>query len=93
VTLQVSYVGGTGNDVVLSATAVEELEPLRIKAYTTIGGYVEMEWVGGVPPYVVEKKTALTNSAWQAATAPTRDMATMLPAVTTNGFYRVTGGN
>ncbi len=93
VTLQISYVGGSGNDVVLSATQVEELEPLRISAYTTVGGYVEMEWTGGVPFYVVEKKTSLTNDTWVAVSAPTRDMSTALPIDTTNSFYRVTGGN
>ncbi|VGO19925.1 autotransporter-associated beta strand repeat-containing protein [Pontiella sulfatireligans] len=93
VKLQISYVGNTGNDVVLAATEVTELEPLAITSIDTSGGDVDLEWVGGVPFYVVEKKTALTNSTWTAITAASRDMAGSVPVDTTNGFYRVTGGN
>jgi len=93
VTLKISYAGGTGNDVVLAATEVTELEPLAIISIDTASGDVEMAWVGGVPFYVVEKKTSLTNAIWQAVTIPTRDMVASLLADTTNGFYRVKGGN
>lgn len=93
VTLQISYAGGTGNDVILAATDVQPLEDLMITSIGASGGNVNMDWVGGVPPFVVEKKTSLTNESWIAVTFPTRDFTGSVPSDTTNGFYRVTGGN
>jgi len=93
VTLQITYAGGTGNDVVLAATEVTPLEPLMITSISPNPTNVLLEWEGGMPYFQVEKKTTLTNGTWTAVTAPTRDLATSLPVDTTNGFYRVTGGN
>ena len=94
-TLRIDYDWGLhlGNDVVLTVTGVTPLEPLQITSIGTAGGDVDLEWVGGVPFYVVEKKTTLTNGTWTAVSGPTRDLAASLPADTTNGFYRVQGGN
>jgi len=93
VTLQVTYAGGTGNDVVLSATDVQPLEKLQIISIDMSGGSANLEWMGGVPFFVVEKKSSLTNATWTAVTAPTRSFVGSVPAATSNGFYRVTGGN
>ena len=94
-TLRIDYDWGIllGNDVALTVTGVTPLEPLQITSIDTAGGDVELAWEGGVPFYVVEKKTNLTNGTWTAVFGPTRDLAASLPADTTNGFYRVNGGN
>ncbi len=92
-TLRINYGFLKLNDVFLTVTGVTALEPLAITSIGTDGVDVDLEWVGGVPFYVVEKKTALTNAIWTAVSAQTRDMAASLPADTTNGFYRVKGGN
>ncbi|WP_372846620.1 beta strand repeat-containing protein, partial [Pontiella sp.] len=93
VTLQITYTGGDGNDVVLAATDVQPLDDLVITSFDVAAGDADLEWEGGVPFYVVEKKTSLTNGTWTAVSSPTRDFAGTVPADTTNGFYRVTGGN
>jgi len=91
--LRINYGLSKWNDVVLTVTGVTALEPLSITSIDTASGNVDLEWVGGVPFYVVEKKSSLTNGTWTAVSALSRDMSASLPADTTNGFYRVTGGN
>jgi hypothetical protein len=51
-----------------------------------------LQWTGGVPDYVVEKRTALTNATWEAVTAASSTTNALLPMNTTNGFFRVLGG-
>lgn len=92
-TLEVDYHGGTGNDVVLTVTRVVPTEELRITSIEAVGDDAELNWVGGVPFYVVEKKTALTNAAWLPVTAPMRGTQTNVPMDASAGFYRVSGGN
>ena len=92
-TLEIDYDGGTGNDVVLTVTDVIPVEPLRISSWGTSGSDVRLTWRGGVPRYMVEKKTALTNATWSPVTAPMRETQTNLPMDSPHGFYRVTGGN
>ena len=93
VTLKITYTGGTGNDVVLVVSEVEPTEDLRITSIETVGGNVALEWTGGVPLYVVEKKTALTNAIWIPVTAPMSGTQTNLPMTAPAGFYRVKGSN
>lgn len=93
VTLRITYVGGTGNDVVLAATDVQPLEDLQITSISANPTNVLLEWEGGVPFFVVEKKESLTNATWTAVTTATRDFTGSVTPDTTNGFYRVTGGN
>ncbi|MDZ8119965.1 autotransporter-associated beta strand repeat-containing protein [Pontiella agarivorans] len=92
-TLLITYQGGTGNDVVLDVTGVDPLEDLVITSFELSGGRADFEWNGGVPFFVIEKKGSLTNATWTEVTAPTRDFVGSVPLNTTNGFYRVTGGN
>jgi autotransporter-associated beta strand protein len=92
-TLVIDYNGGTGNDVVLTVTNVTAVEPLRFTSVQAAGSDVALAWEGGVPFYVLEKKSALTNSLWQPVTPPMRFLQTNLPMDTPNGFYRVSGGN
>jgi hypothetical protein len=87
---KISYKGGTGNDVVL--TVVKPPAALRITSIATAGTNVAVEWTGGVPDYVVEKKTALTNATWQAVTTASSATNAVLPMNTANGFFRVLGG-
>ena len=93
VTLEITYLGGTGNDVVLQVTDVQPTEDLRITSITTVSGTVALEWTGGLPLYVVERKTALTNATWTPVTLPMSGTQTNLPMITPEAFYRVTGGN
>jgi len=93
VSMQITYAGGTGNDVVLAVTNVTPLESLALTSIGTATGSVDLVWTGGVPFFVVQKRTSLTTGSWQTVTALTRNMATNLPANTSNAFYRITGGN
>jgi hypothetical protein len=93
VELKITYAGGTGNDIVLTAADVTELGPLHFISMGMHATNAAMEWAGGVPFYRLEKKESLTNDLWIAVTPLTRDFSGMVPADTTNGFYRVTGGH
>lgn len=93
VDLQITYVGGTGNDIVLAVTNVVPLEALAITSVVETAGNIDLGWEGGIPFFEVEKRTSLMTGDWQTVTAATRDMATSVPADTSNAFYRVTGGN
>lgn len=90
---QISYGGGDGNDISLTVMNVTPSESLQITSISTVGGVVALEWEGGVPFYVVEKKTALTNGLWSAETSPTRSVSTNVPLADPSAFYRVTGGH
>ena len=91
--MQITYAGGTGNDVVLAVTNVTPLESLTITSFGTNTASVDLAWTGGVPFFVVQKRASLTTGSWQTVTALTRNMETNLPATTPNTFYRITGGN
>jgi len=93
VAMQITYAGGTGNDVVLAVTNVTPLESLTITSFGTNTASVDLAWTGGVPFFVVQKRASLTTGSWQTVTALTRNMETNLPATTPNTFYRITGGN
>ena len=93
VELKITYAGGDGNDVMLFASDVTPVEDLTITSVAPGGGNIDLAWEGGVPFFVVEKKESLTNATWTAVTPKTRDFTGSVPADTTNGFYRVTGGN
>jgi fibronectin-binding autotransporter adhesin len=93
VTLKITYAGGTGNDVVLGVTDVEPTEDLRVTSIETAGTNVVLQWTGGVPLYVVERKTALTDATWIPVTAPMSGTQTNLPMDAPASFYRVKGGN
>ena len=93
VTLKITYVGGTGNDVVLGVTDVEPTEDLRVTSIETAGTNVVLQWTGGVPLYVVERKTALTDATWTPVTAPMSGTQTNLPLDAPASFYRVKGAN
>ncbi len=92
-TFRINYDGGTGNDVVLRVTKVTPIEPLRIISWKTSGGDLELRWTGGVPFYVVERKTAVANGTWSAVTVPMRETNTNLPVDASAAFFRVKGGN
>jgi fibronectin-binding autotransporter adhesin len=86
---KITYHGNTGNDVVLAV--VQPPAALRITSIAMAGTNVALEWTGGVPDYVVQKKIALTNATWQAVTAPSGATNALLPMNTSNGFFRVLG--
>jgi fibronectin-binding autotransporter adhesin len=93
-TLRISYSGGTGNDVVLTVTNVAPVEPLRLISAQAAGTNLAIEWTGGVPFYVVQRKSALEGTVkWQDVTPPMRETQTNLPMLAPAGFYRVKGGN
>jgi len=94
VTLKITYAGGDGNDVVLSATDVQPLAPLTITSFEANGGGVNLEWAGGVPFFVVKKKMSLADEEWEPVTPPSRSMlSTLPPDDAPSGFYRIDGGN
>ena len=89
---QINYDGDTGNDVVLTTTRV--YPALVITNVTPAGTNLDLRWTSSRPDYVVERATALeTNMAWQAVAGPMKDTKATVPMNTTNGFYRVRGGN
>jgi len=91
-TLRIDYDGGSGNDVVLTVTAVTPVEDLRITSIKAVDGVVELRWTGGAPSYVVEKKTSLTDDAWVPVTLPTSTTTINVSLDSPAGLFRIVGG-
>ena len=65
-------------------------EPLRIASVTASGSDVVITWASGTGPFVVEKKSALTDADWmEVATTP--DRTATLPRSGLSGFFRIRG--
>ncbi len=54
------------------------------------GTNVNVSWVGGLPPYTVQRTTILPAGSWSDLVTTTAN-STNLPITNTTGFFRVTG--
>jgi hypothetical protein len=55
-----------------------------------IGTNVNVSWIGGSPPYVVQRTGALPTASWSDLVT-TSATSTNLPITNTTGFFRVKG--
>ncbi len=88
---QISYTGGTGNDVVLTRLVTPPPPVLKIERATT--NSVRLTWATNDPPFSLQSNTNLTGSNWIAATPlPTLSSTNHIVTNTITGnakFYRL----
>ena len=61
---------------------------LTLGSATVSGGNITIRWSGGVPPYTVQRKNAITDGSWTDVLTTSGNSAT-LPTTNTAGFFRV----
>ena len=88
---QITYTGGTGNDVVLTRLVTPPPPVLKIERATTSS--VRLTWATNDPPFSLQSNTNLTGSNWIAATPlPTLSSTNHIVTNTITGnakFYRL----
>lgn len=64
--------------------------PLEITGVTTAGpGSLPLEWSGGIGPFALQRRNALTDALWIDESVTTGQASTVDPAANAEGFYRV----
>lgn len=62
----------------------------RLSVSSSSGGNLVITWAGGTPPFTVQKKTNLSDAAWQDVTT-TSERTHTVATPGTGGFFRVMG--
>ena len=71
------------------AVTVEAPTPTTLTGIETVGALgVRIAWSGGTPPYLLQKKAALGDSAWTNVVS-TEDMSIIVARDSDTAFYRV----
>jgi hypothetical protein len=61
---------------------------LRITSISDAGNSLTLTWTGGTAPYVIQRKTSLSDAAW-VSVATTSDTSATIPRTGDMAFYRV----
>jgi hypothetical protein len=69
-------------------------DQIEITNISRDGGTVVIEWAGGNPPYVVQRKSQVTDPAWisVATAAPPNQNRATIPMLGNIGIFRIAGG-
>jgi hypothetical protein len=79
---------------VVVADAAPDADDITITSVSRDGATLVIEWQGGNPPHVVQRKNKLSDPTWipvAAAVPPNQNRATV-PMVGNSGFFRVASG-
>lgn len=69
--------------------ALNARQPLRISSLNLKEDELELQWMGGIPPYQVQMKAQAGTAGWINVGTPTDEITASLPRDGSQGFFRV----
>jgi hypothetical protein len=83
-----SWAPAFGGNTTFNDTLTVIQSPLRA-TLTLQGTNVVLNWLGGGPPYAVQRATDLASPAWQTIAGPMTNTTLLVAPTNTAAFYRV----
>ena len=76
------------NGPVLELGYAATTSPILLTSLTAVGANLVVTWSGGIGPFVLQRRTSLTDPSWTAVAEVSERNAT-LPQSAASGFFRV----